>query len=77
VVNAAAASVPADGTYTGDPLAGGEVIPYLERLLAGQRPLVLFDEGGGAAFRHLLAEFAAAGNEAALALAYTFADVFR
>ena len=42
-----------------------------------QRSLVLDDEDGLAAFGHLLATFAAAGNEAALALAYTFADVFR
>jgi hypothetical protein len=72
-----AAAVPADGPYAGDLLAGDAVIAYLERLLAEQRPLILFDENGVAAFRHLLATFAAAGNQAALALAYTFADVFR
>lgn len=76
-LQAVAEAVPSDGPYAGDSLAGADVIPYLERLLAEQRPLVLFDEDGVAAFRHLLAAFAAAGNEAALALAYTFADVFR
>src|SRR3954465_13154181 len=35
------------------------------------------NEDGLAAFRHLLATFAAAGNQAALALAYTFTNVFR
>jgi hypothetical protein len=69
--------VPRDGSYAGEPLAGDEVIPYLERLLAGNRPLVLFDRDGAEAFRRLLATFAAAGNQEALALAYTFADVFR
>lgn len=76
-LRAIAAAVPADGPYAGDPLAGNAIIPYLERLLTEQRHLVLFDEDGVAAFRHLLATFAAAGNQAALALAYTFADVFR
>lgn len=76
-LHAIAAAVPAEGLYAGDSLAGDAVIPYLERLLAEQRPLVLFEEGGVEAFRHLLGTFAAAGNEAALALAYTFADVFR
>jgi hypothetical protein len=76
-LRAVADAVPADGPYAGDPLAGGDVIPYLERLLAEQRSLVLVDEDDLAAFGHLLATFAAAGNEAALALAYTFADVFR
>jgi hypothetical protein len=49
----------------------------LQRLLAEQRLLVLNDEEGAAAFRDLLSAFAAAGNEAALTLAYTFGDVFR
>jgi len=69
--------VSADDDYTSDSLAGGEVIPYLARLLAEQRQLVLFDDEGVAAFRHLLAAFASVGNEAALELAFTFADVFR
>jgi hypothetical protein len=72
-----AAAVPDDGSYTSDDLAGNEVISYLQRLLAGQRQLVLSDDEGVIAFRHLLAAFAAAGNESALALAFTFADVFR
>ncbi len=76
-LRAVADAVPADGPYAGDPLAGGDVIPYLERLLAEQRSLVLVDEDGLAAFGQLLTTFAAAGNEAALVLAYTFADVFR
>ncbi len=76
-LRAVAYAVPADGPYASDPLAGDAVIAYLERLLAEQRPLVLFDVQGVAAFRHLLATFAAAGNQAALALAYTFAEVFR
>jgi hypothetical protein len=76
-LQAVAEAVPADGAYPGDPLAGDTIIPYLERLLAEQRPLVLFDQDGVAAFRHLLATFAAAGNQEALALAYAFAEVFR
>ena len=47
------------------------------RLLAEQRPLVLDDHQGVTAFRRLLAAFAAAGNQSALGLAYTFAEVFR
>jgi hypothetical protein len=50
------------------------IIPYLERLLTEHRQLVLFDDNGVAAFRHLLATFAPAGNQAALTLAYTFVD---
>jgi hypothetical protein len=69
--------VPTGGSYAGDSLAGADVIPYLERLLAENRSLVLHDADGVAAFRHLLATFAAAGDEDALALAYSFADVFR
>jgi hypothetical protein len=76
-LRAIADAIPAEGTYASDSLAGDLVIPYLERLLAEQRPLVLYDKRGIAAFRHLLATFAAAGNQAALTLAYTFADVFR
>ncbi|MFI7067079.1 hypothetical protein ACIBL3_39200 [Kribbella sp. NPDC050124] len=74
---AIAEAVPIGGTYAGDSLVGDEVMPYLHRLLAEHRPLVLHDDKGIAAFRHLLAAFAGAGNEQALALAYTFADVFR
>jgi hypothetical protein len=53
------------------------VLPYLQRLLTEQRQLVLHDETGTSSFRHLLEVFASAGNEQALALAFTFADVFR
>jgi hypothetical protein len=60
-----------------DPHAAGTVMPYLRRLLAEQRDLVLFNEEGIAALQHLLQAFAGAGNPDALALAYTFADVFR
>ena len=76
-LRAVADAVPADNSYAGDPLAGDVVVTYLQRLLAEQRPLVLFDAEGADAFRRLLATFAAAGNQEALALAYTFADVFR
>lgn len=76
-LQAVADAVPADSSYAGDPLAGGVVVTYLQRLLAEQRPLVLFDAEGADAFRRLLATFASAGNQEALALAYTFADVFR
>jgi len=48
-------------------------MPYLHRLLAEQRRLALYD----AAFRSVLAGFAAAGHEPALSLAYDFAGVFR
>jgi hypothetical protein len=74
---AIADSVSNDDVYTRDTLASDQVMPYLTRLLAEQRQLVLFDNEGVAAFRHLLAAFAAAGNESALELAFTFADVFR
>jgi hypothetical protein len=70
-------TVPAHSLYAGDSLAGGEVVPYLERLLAEHRQLVLHDGSGVAAFRRLLATFASAGNTEALTLAYTFADVYR
>lgn len=72
-----AEAVIANSNYAYDLLAGGVIIPYLTRLLAEQRDLVLFDVDGVAAFRTLLAAFAAAGNEDALVLAFTFADVFR
>jgi hypothetical protein len=42
-----------------------------------QRPFLVFDENGVAAFRHLVASFAAAGNRAARAIAYAFTDVLR
>jgi hypothetical protein len=74
---AVADAVAGDYGYAGDPLAGATVIPYLKRLLADHRQLVLFDEQGVAAFRHLLSAFASAGNESALEMAFTFADVFR
>ena len=76
-LHAVADAVPADSSYAGDPLAGDVVVTYLQRLLTEQRPLVLFDAEGADAFRRLLATFAAAGNQEALSLAYTFADVFR
>lgn len=63
--------------YTADALAGGTVLPYLERLVADQRALVLHDQVGVDAFRQALEAFAGAGNEAALRLAYTFSEVFR
>ncbi|RYH57179.1 MAG: hypothetical protein EON54_11965 [Alcaligenaceae bacterium] len=70
-------AVPVHGLYASDPLAGDDIIPYLQRLLTEHRQLVLHDTYGTAAFRHLLATFASAGNTEALTLAYTFADVFR
>lgn len=72
-----AEAVSTHSNYAYDPLASGIVVPYLTRLLAEERDLVLFDAEGVAAFRTLLAAFAAAGNEDALVLAFTFADVFR
>lgn len=74
---AVAAAVPERSAYAADSLAGGVVLPYLQRLLAVRPALVLHDPDGLAAFRHLLQTFAAAGNEEALTLAYSFADVFR
>lgn len=76
-LKALAEAVTANSGYAYDSLASGSVIPYLNRLLAEQRDLVLFDEEGVTAFRTLLAAFAGAGNEDALVLAFTFADVFR
>jgi hypothetical protein len=76
-LDAIATAVPRDSQYAGDSLAGGVVIPYLRRLLTEQRHLVLYTDNGAAAFRRLLEIFAGAGNEDALALAYTFAEVFR
>jgi hypothetical protein len=70
-------AVASDWSYAYDPLASDAVIPYLKRLLAEHRQLVLFDDEGVAAFRKLLSAFASAGNESALELAFTFSDVFR
>ena len=69
--------VPSDTSYAGDSLAGGVVMPYLRRLLTEQRHLVLYDDAGSGAFQRLLEVFAGAGDQEALGLAYTFADVFR
>lgn len=74
---AIADAVGANIRYAGDSLAGTRVIPYLKRLLAEHRELVLFDPDGVTAFRQLLSTFATAGNQHALAMAFTFADVFR
>jgi hypothetical protein len=76
-LKALAEAVTAHSNYAYDSLASGVVVPYLTRLLAEQRDLVLFDAEGVAAFKTLLAAFAGAGNEDALVLAFTFADVFR
>lgn len=76
-LKALAEAVTAYSDYAYDSLASGVVVPYLTRLLAEQRELVLFDGEGIAAFKMLLAAFAGAGNEDALVLAFTFADVFR
>lgn len=74
---AIAAAIPARGAYVTDPHAAATVTTYLRLLLAEQRDVVLFNEEGIAALRHLLQAFAGAGNPDALELAYTFADVFR
>lgn len=76
-LKALAEAVTAYSGYAYDSLASGVVIPYLTRLIAEQRDLVLFDAEGVDAFKTLLAAFAGAGNEDALVLAFTFADVFR
>lgn len=76
-LKALAQAVAAGGSYSYDSVASATVVPYLTRLLAEQRDLVLFDAEGVAAFKTLLAAFAGAGNEDALVLAFTFADVFR
>jgi len=77
ILQAIARAVPTDGAYAGDALAAAEVMPYLQRLLAEHRELVLRDDAGVEAFRQVLAAFAGAGNEDALTLAYTFGEVFR
>lgn len=74
---AVAAAIPERGGYVTDPLAAKAVLPYLRRLVAEHRNLVLFDEEGTSAFRHLLQALAGAGDPDALGMAYTFADVFR
>lgn len=74
---AVADAVGANIRYAADSLAGNRVIPYLKRLLAEHRELVLFDVEGVAAFRQLLSTFATAGDQHALEMAFTFADVFR
>lgn len=76
-LKALAEAVATYSNYAYDSLASGVVVPYLTRLLAEQRDLVLFDAEGVAAFKTLLAAFAGAGNEDALVLAFTFSDVFR
>lgn len=72
-----AEAVATDGTYAYDRMSSNAIIPYLRRLLAENRQLVLFDDVGVVAFRKLLSALASAGNEAALELAFTFSDVFR
>jgi hypothetical protein len=74
---AVADAVPDTGPYVTDSLAGGIVVPFLARLLAENRDLVLGTDEGITAFRHLLQAFAGAGDADALALAYTFSDAFR
>lgn len=74
---AVADAVGANIGYAGESLAGNQVIPYLKRLLAEHCELVLFDTEGVTAFRQLLSTFATAGNQHALEMAFTFADVFR
>ena len=72
-----AEAIASDGAYIYDSMSSDLVMPYLKMLLAEHRELVLFDEGGVAAFRTLLSAFASGGNESALELAFTFSDVFR
>ncbi len=74
---AVADAIPAKNPYTYDPAAGQLAGGYLARLIAEQRGLILDDSHGVEAFRHLLQTFAAAGDQQALAMAYTFADIFR
>jgi hypothetical protein len=74
---AVAAAVPARGAYLKDPHAAATIVAYLHLLLAEHRDLVLGDNDGIDAFRHLLQAFAGAGDADALSLAYTFGDVFR
>jgi len=76
-LQAIADAVSETGPYVTDPLPAGAICPYLTRLLAENRDLVLGTEPGLAAFRHLLQALAGAGHPDALALAYTFSDSFR
>jgi hypothetical protein len=76
-LQAIADAIPETGPYVADPLAASTICPYLTRLLAENRDLVLGTESGLTAFRHLLQAFAGAGHADALALAYTFSDSFR
>lgn len=76
-LKALAEVITTSSNYAYDSLATGVVVPYLTRLLAEQRDLVLFDAEAVAAFGTLLSAFAGAGNEDALILAFTFGDVFR
>ena len=76
-LQAIAEAIPESGPYVADPLAAHIVCPYLTRLLAEDRGLVLGTETGLTAFRKLLQAFAGAGDPAALALAYAFSDSFR
>src|SRR6266566_919939 len=72
-----AGAIPDRGPYLAESIAAAVVVPYLTRLLAEHRDLVLGDRECTNAFRHLLQGFAGAGHPDALALAYTFSDVFR
>jgi len=72
-----AEAVPAIGPYATDPLAGGVIVRYLQRLVAEHPELVVGDADALTAFRHLLQTFAAAGHEDALALCFGFSDIFR
>ncbi|WP_431935956.1 hypothetical protein [Micromonospora sp. RP3T] len=76
-LRAVADAIPAKSSYNYDPQAGRLAADYLTRLLTEQRALILEDSHGVDAFRHLLQTFAAAGDQQALAMAYTFADIFR
>lgn len=69
--------MPASGPYVTDPVAASTVCAYLTRLLAEHRDLVLGTDAGLTAFRYLLEAFAGAGDPAALALVYAFAEAFR
>lgn len=76
-LEAVAEAVRANPGYAYDIMSGRVIVPYLTGLLAEHRSLVLYNEEGVTAFRSILSEFAAAGNEEALVLAFTFANVFR
>jgi hypothetical protein len=76
-LQAVAQTVPPSGPYVTDPVAASTVCAYLTRLLAEHRDLVLGTDAGLTAFRYLLEAFAGAGDPAALALVYAFAEAFR